>query len=361
MDFFQRDAIRRALPLARAAAPYLTAAKLRNIMRCEAEALRRQTRPGSYPYIAILDVAGLCNLHCPYCPTGLGRERGRRQKLFPLSLVRKLLAEAGDYLLSANLYNWGDALLHPQLPEIVSLFKQRRVFTSASTHLNLDRRELLVALCEAGLDHLVVSLSGASQAVYEIYHRDGKLDQVLDNLHFLTDLKQRRGLAKPLIEMKYLVFAFNCHELPAAAQLAQTLGVDLFWRFPGGGPPEVEVHQYGSDFHPFGGLRHCHQLWHSVTVNADGEVAPCCYTYFQADDLGDLSRSSLREIRRNDGFVQARSLFNPRHFANLPPDLKHPCLKCHLVHEQRHLAGYLTNNPYAVQGHRSGALQNYQT
>jgi MoaA/NifB/PqqE/SkfB family radical SAM enzyme len=356
MDIFQRDSWRRAILLARATAPYLTAAKLRNLLRCEGEALRRQPRPRAYPYVAILDVAGLCNLHCPYCPTGAGRDPGRHRRLLPMSLVRKLLAEAGDYLLSASLYNWGEPLLHSQLPEMVSLFHQRRVFTSVSTNLSLARQDLLAALCEAGLDHLVVSLSGASQAVYEKYHRGGKLDLVLDNLQFLTDLKHRRGLAKPLIEVKYLVFTSNRHELPAAAHLAQALGVDLFRRYPGGGPPEAEVHEYGSDFHPFGGLHHCHQLWHAVVVNADGGVTPCCYTYFRADDLGDFSRASLREIRLNDGFIRARSLFNPRRLGDLPPDLEHPCLKCHLVHEQRHLARYLARNPYAVRGHRTGAF-----
>jgi len=353
---FQRDSLRRALSLARAACPYLTATKLRNVLLCEAESLRRLPRPRAFPFAAILDVAGTCNLRCPYCPTGAGRDRGRHQRLLPLTLVRKLLEEAGDFLLSASLYNWGEPLLHPQLPHIVHLFHQRRVFTSVSTNLSLERQDLLEDLCNAGLDHLVVSVSGASQAVYEIYHRRGNLNLVVDNLKFLTDLKRRRGLKKPLIEMKYLVFTTNLHEMQAAAHLAQALGVDRFWRLPGGGPPEVEVHKYGSDFHPLAPLQHCYQLWHAVVLNADGRVAPCCYTYFQEDDFGDFSQGTLQEIRLNEKSIQARSLFNPRLLDKLPPNLKHPCLKCHVVHKQRHLRPYLGENPYAAQGHRTGGF-----
>lgn len=353
---FQRDSVWHAVIQAPALLPSIIPPRPRNLLRCQAEALLRLTRPGSFPATAILDVAGACNLGCPYCPTGAGRDRGRRQRFISLDLVEEFLAEAGRYLLYASLYNWGEPLLNPHLPEIVRLFKQRRIFTSISTNLSLERRDFLAALGEAGLDHMMVSVSGASQAIYERYHRRGNLELVLDNLRFLQDWKRRRGVRKPLIEIKYLVFAYNRHEIPTAAQQAQSLGVNLFRRYPGGGPPEVKVHEHGEDFHPVGPARYCSQLWHTVVLNADGGIAPCCYTYFQNDDLGDFSRNSLKEIRLNELSVQARSLFNPKLLHKLPPDLKHPCLQCHLVHQQPHLKDYLANNPNAVEGHRTGGF-----
>jgi hypothetical protein len=276
--------------------------------------------------------------------------------LLSVDLAEKFLAEAGKYLIFASLYNWGEPLLNLHLPQIVRLFQQHRVFTSISTNLSLNRQDLLAALGEAGLDHLMVSVSGSSQAVYERYHRRGNLDLVLDNLRFLQDWKRRRGVKKPLIEIKYLVFTYNRHEVQTAAQLAQTLEVDLFRQYPGAGPPEMKVHKYGSDFHPLLPPRYCNQLWHTVVLNADGGIAPCCYTYFRADDMGDFSRASLPQIRLNDRSVQARSLFNPKLLDELPPYLQHPCLKCHLVHKQPHLHHYLAKNPYAVEGHRTGGF-----
>ena len=353
---FQRDSLRHAVLLAPALWPYLTPAKIWNLLHSEMQALRRSPRLNTFPVTAILDVAGICNLGCPYCPTGAGRKRGRQERLLSLDLVKKLLEQTGKYLIYAPLFFWGEPLLHPQLPEIVRLFNQYRIFTSVSSNLSLDRKDLLAGLAEAGLDHLMVSISGASQAVYDRYHRRGNLDLVWENLKFLRDLKGRRGVKKPLVELKYLVFNYNRHEVEAAAQMARTLKVDLFRRYPGGGPPEVVVHQYGPDFHPLVPPRYCEYLWHTVVLNPDGGIAPCCYTYFREDDLGDFTRDSIQQIRGNDLFVQARSLFNPKFLAELPPDLKHPCLKCHLVHKQPHLKHYLAKNPHAVKGHRTGGV-----
>jgi len=353
---FRRDFIRHGVLLGRALAPYLTAAKLRNFLQCEAEALRRDPEPRAFPYIAILEVAGICNLRCRYCPTGVGRDSGRKQRLISPFLIQKLLAELGRYLVSVNLYNWGEPLLHPQLPEIVRLLHQNRIFTSVSTNLNISRRDSLADLCDAGLDHLLISVSGASQEVYERYHRWGTYGLVLDNLKFLTDYKRRHRFQRPLIEVKYLVFTFNRHEVQAAARLAHTLGVDLFLTVAGGGAREAKVSAPGEESWrtPFASTWPCHHLWDTLVLRADGGVAPCCYTFFKADDFGDFSKASQEDIRFHDRFIRARSLFNPRRLSELPPDLEHPCLKCHLVHEQRHLRPYLRGNPHAVRGYLDG-------
>jgi pyruvate-formate lyase-activating enzyme len=349
---FRSDFIRHGVLLARAVAPYLTAAKLRNSLQCEAEALRRAPEPRAFPYIAILDLAGICNLRCRYCPTGVGRDSGRKPRLISPSLIDKLLAELGRYLVSVNLYNWGEPLLHPQLPEIVRRLHQNRIFTSVSTNLNTARRDYLADLCDAGLDHLLISISGASQEVYERYHRLGNYGLVLDNLKFLADYKRQHRLQRPLIEVKYLMFTFNRHEVQAAARLAQALSVDLFRTVPGGGAREAKVRAPGEQLWrtPFPSPWPCHHLWDTLVLRVDGGVAPCCYTFFKADDFGDFSKASQEDIRLGDRFIQARSLFNPRRLSELPPDLEHPCLKCHLVHEQRHLQPYLRGNPHAVRG-----------
>lgn len=350
-DFFRHGAL-----LASTVTPYLSSFKLGNLIRCEWEWLGRVTRPQSFPYMAILDITNACNLRCPFCPTGARRDSGRRQRFLPVDLVRKLLAEVGSYLISAVLFNWGEPLLHPQLPEIVRLFHQNRIFTSVSSNLNIAPPDVFAALCEAGLDHLVISVSGASQEVYEKYHRKGQLQLLLDNLKFVTDYKRRHHLSNPVIEIKYLVFSFNRHEVEAAAHLTKCLGADLFLRVAGGGSPEVEVSPANKcpRINPFLASPPCHQLWQTVVLNTNGGVAPCCYTYFQAQDLGNFSQGTLRKIRLNEKFTNARSLFNLRRFRDLPPHLQHPCLQCHLVHAQPHLQRYLDQNPHAVQGYRTG-------
>ncbi|CAO0821312.1 hypothetical protein DFAR_2230009 [Desulfarculales bacterium] len=52
------------------AEPYLITRKLINILRCEAEFAVRNSHSHSLPYVAVIDPLNICNLRCPFCPTG---------------------------------------------------------------------------------------------------------------------------------------------------------------------------------------------------------------------------------------------------------------------------------------------------
>lgn len=331
----------------------MTPAKLLNGIRCEWEKWRRVVRPRAFPYVAVIDVANLCNLRCPYCPTGARRKSGRAERMIDPLLVNRMLDELGKYLISVNLYNWGEPLLHPQIVEIVRMIHNRRIFTKISTNLNTYNKDTLVELCEAGLDYLTVSFSGASQEVYEQYHRRGKLDVVLENIRYVTAYKKKNHLRRPIIEFMYLVFKHNRQEMAAARNIATGLGIDTFRWFAGGGPEEVISDSSSSATNSIS-QKFCHHLWNMLVLNSDGGIMPCCYLFFKRDDFGDYSQDQLMQVRNNPLFVTARKLFNASEVADLPGSLQHPCLKCEVVHNQPHLHEYLALNPYAQKDHRTG-------
>jgi MoaA/NifB/PqqE/SkfB family radical SAM enzyme len=333
--------------------PYVTLAKAVNVIRCEAEKWLRVARSKAMPYVAVVDVANRCNLRCPYCPTGARRPSGRDKRMIEPLLVKKLLDELDRYLISVNLYNWGEPLLHPQISQMVKMIHERRVFTQISSNLSIANKELVAEVCRAGLDYLTVSVGGASQKVYESYHRGGTLETVLDNIRHVADYKRKNKSKTPVVEFKYLLFKHNRHELEAARNLAYELGADIFKCHTGGGPEESTIETLAtlakSQSHKF-----CHHLWDMIVVNSDGGIAPCCFLFFKEDDLGEYFQAPVGQVRNNQQFVSARRLFNPAEVPNLPADLKHPCLKCEVVHDQSHLREYLAGNPHAKQAHRTG-------
>ncbi|MCP4664786.1 MAG: radical SAM protein [Deltaproteobacteria bacterium] len=352
-ELISSGVLRRAITLAWATAPYIRPAKVWNLLRCEIEKRRRAARPRSLPYVAIIDISNACNLRCPYCPTGERRKSGRKRGIVDPLKVQRLIDEIGSYLISANLFNWGEPLLHPEIGAIVEMFHKARIFTMISTNLNTRKKELLNGVCEAGLDYMVVSLGGMSQSVYEQYHRNGSIDRVIENTRHIAEYKRKRSLKKPIIEWKYLAFRHNMHEVEAARRLSRELGVDIFRYVRAGGPEEalVECNQAPERDVP---VNLCHQLWHVILLNADGGISPCCYLFFKEDDFAEYARDSLRKTRSNWRFVFARKLFDASALDELPWDLRHPCLKCSLVHEQPHLQAYLKLNPHAKKGHRTG-------
>ena len=109
--------------------------------------------------------------------------------MIDVSLVESFIEQNAPYLISVNFYNWGEPLLHPKIHEIVRICHDHKVFMSLSTNLNIRNLDILDKVCRAGLDHMVVSCSGATQDVYEIYHRDAKMDTLLAGLKYLKEYK----------------------------------------------------------------------------------------------------------------------------------------------------------------------------
>ena len=345
---------RRLIPLCLAGMRYMTVRKLFNFIRCEMECFWRMEKLESRPYSAIIEPTNICNLQCPYCPTGAGRDSGRKKTMIDVSLVESFIEQNAPYLISVNFYNWGEPLLHPKIHEIVRICHDHKVFMSLSTNLNIRNLDILDKVCRAGLDHMVVSCSGATQDVYEIYHRDAKMDTLLAGLKYLKEYKKRNQAKVPIVELHYILFKHNLHQLDAASDLAREYGVTAFRVMDGTGPEEAAIGKRDDPKYILADVNHCHQLWHLVVLNADGGITPCYYLYYKTDDFGDFSVSDMSQLRNDRSYLMARQLFSPKSAGNLPPDLSHPCLKCEKVHNQKHLLEYLKKNENATQAHRTG-------
>lgn len=346
--------LKRIFYLARTTLPYLKPAKVRNLLLCELEIRRRTVQQASMPYVSLVDVTDVCNLRCPYCPTGRNQDSGRPVRVIPLDIMRRFLDEMAPHLVSINLFNWGEPFIHPHIAEIVSMCHQRNLCVTISSNLSVAFTKRILATCEAGLDYLIVSLSGIRQETYARYHKGGHLDRVIANTKAIVEWRKRLGRSRPFIEWKYLLFKHNTGEIQACEALADGLGVDIFRVKTGGGPEEVCV---GDDQDP--AASNCPELWRMAVLSADGGIPGCCYLYWKHDDFGEMSERTVAQVRGGERFVQGRRLFNPEESSLLPPNLDHPCLKCYRVHNQPHLKRFLTENSRAKEGHRTGAPYPY--
>src|SRR5262249_24929812 len=159
---------------------YWTPLKIYNLIQCEIEKRIRVLQTYAMPYVAVIDVTNACNLRCPGCRTGVGI-RGRNSTLLDINQVHNFLNELGKYLLIAHLYNWGEPLLHPRASEIVQTVQERRIFSSISSNLNIKDFKKIEAVCDAGLDHLLISADGATEESYRRYRVGGSFELVLEN------------------------------------------------------------------------------------------------------------------------------------------------------------------------------------
>ena len=88
-----------------------------------------------YPTHLFVDVTNICNLRCPLCPTGAGT-LNRKKGSMPLETFKKIVDEMHRYLISIDLFNWGEPLLHKHVYDMIRYAHNHHIVTSVSTNFN---------------------------------------------------------------------------------------------------------------------------------------------------------------------------------------------------------------------------------
>jgi len=206
-----------------------------NFLRAKYEAYTGATTVRSYPYYLLIDPADTCNLRCTTCPTGVDNENRRSGSLTVLNrskrtvmkpeLFNAVIEELGPYLFFVMFYNWGEPLLNPHVHEYIRKAKSYDIETEMHTNLSLKLSDQRIEeVLDCGLDNLICSIDGFTQAVYEIHRVGGNIDLIKANLEKLVQARDRLG-ANTQIIYKMLVFGHNEHEIPLAQQYCNDIGV----------------------------------------------------------------------------------------------------------------------------------------
>lgn len=296
----------------------------------------------SAPSVLILEPATACNLKCPFCPTGGGYGKFRKELLRPETFARIVDRLDLQRLEEVLLYNWGEPLLNPNLFDYVRFFSARGIRTEVSTNLStheLDDASCL-ALLRSGLDQLIVSIDGATEATYSTYRIGGDFDRVIRNLGRLSAMRRHLGNPGPRIVYKMLLNRFNEHEVEDARRLADQLDVEFlldekFWC------PEEHVSTWATSQTRIEGSKvlmaygpsadgamstFCRQLWDTLVVNANGDVLPCCLVFDPSHAVGNLTRQSVEAIRNGPAMRDLRRFVSQQHAA--PPSRPSHCVEC---------------------------------
>jgi radical SAM protein with 4Fe4S-binding SPASM domain len=275
--------------------------------------------PAGGPETAMIEPTNLCNLACPTCPTGTG-------KIAPLPAMTlgdfdRVLGGLAPRLRNLALWNYGEPLLNKELPAMIAHAKAVGVgVVKVSSNVHFLDGERGLALLRSGLDVLILSVDGASQATYETFRKDGDFDRVARSVAWLCAEKRRLGLTRPRIELQFIAMRHNEHELPQMRQLARAWGVDALRVKTVGAdddatrdlvPVSSLLSRYAAD-RETPSVRHafCTMAWDHTVVNVDGSVTPCCYLrpdMGPAFVMGNVFETSFAEIWRGEKYRAFRS------------------------------------------------------
>ena len=196
------------------------------------------------PRLILWDLVGSCNLKCPSCP--VGSMAGTNPKgLITDETFEAVLAKLAREFPKAQLhfYNWTEPLIHPRINDYCKAAADAGFHLHLSSNLNhLKNPEGLMA---SGMKTFRISLSGSTQAVYEMGHRGGKIEKVKQNMRRLSAAKKATG-SRTRIHVYFHKYRHNLHEVGLMDSLARELDFDFIadWAFL---MPVEKLIQYAED------------------------------------------------------------------------------------------------------------------
>lgn len=135
----------------------------------------KEALPLQTPYVIHIDPSDTCNFRCKFCPSGnrelMHKTRGRGHGPMKLEDYKRIidsLQEFADPIRVIRLYKEGEPLVNPNLPEMIRYAKASPKVEKVDTTTNasLLTHEKSLALIDAGLDRLNISVEGITQEQY---------------------------------------------------------------------------------------------------------------------------------------------------------------------------------------------------
>lgn len=305
----------------------LTKRKAVNFLLGRIEARLQVRRPWSYPLGLQLEPTALCQLDCPYCAR-IKANKGLTGEHMKWADFERLMGETGPYLTALALWQWGEPLLHPQIVNMVKLAKQNGIITFISTNAQSDPAEIdLGGLMDSGLDMLIISMDGVTQATYEKFRAGGSLERVKA---FVKEAARRRDeLAGPgpLLNVRVVATRDNETEVEAVRNFAAEAGADLFsvksvslYYDESADHPSLPLnlayrsyqYQGGAEQNAYRTLpNYCRKPWFWPTLRHDGTLLFCECDHQMTAPLGNVfSAGSFQAVWQSEVAQELRSRYH---------------------------------------------------
>jgi len=274
-----------------------------------------------------LEISTLCNARCPLCPRnfyGYEYNSGYPEVNFTLQDAKTIFTTAFLKQIDAIHINgnYGDAVMNPETPAIISYFKSINpdLEIDISTNGGARKDEWWVDLAKSGINSVAFCLDGLKDT-HSLYRQNTLFDTVIKNAKTFIEAGGKAN-------WKFIYFDHNKHQIDDCKDLAIELG---FYEFLLGAPGRdtgVVYKKDGSVSHLLGkpdvdfdnALDYIKFIENkktfypremskvvcevkeskSVYISANGEVYPCCYTGLYPKSVDLDGNEQLRKIVNNN-------------------------------------------------------------
>jgi MoaA/NifB/PqqE/SkfB family radical SAM enzyme len=319
----------------------------------EQVAAERTTVAERPPVCLYLEVTNRCNLLCTTCP------RTYAELEPPGDMDWELFTSIVDQapgLSRAVLHGVGEPMLVANLPKMVRYLKDRGVYVLFNTNGTVLSERNGLALIDAGLDELRVSLDASNRESFKAIRGRDYFNRIIRNVRAFRTLQERDGHAKPQVSVWLTGLKDTVEELPAFVQVAAEAGVREVYlqrlvffdeAAIGNAQPDQALFEsltteeaaylkqaedlarsLGITFSASGAASEpglslkasgdgspwslCRRPWSLMYFTANGRALPCCIAPFSQHGydnytLGHAGQQSLQEIWNGDSYREFRA------------------------------------------------------
>ncbi len=174
-----------------------------------------------------IEISGLCNAKCKYCPSGDVERRLNRGMMNP-SLYKDVLEKLISYKIigkesQIDLFWWGEPTLNPDINDIIEITKDYGIpyviSTNASHYHHFSPGEL------SGIKRFIISLPGFSQYSYNKIH-EFDFELIKENIRrYVRDFEDAGK--KDKIWVAYHIYQFNITEIFECYEFCLNQGISF--------------------------------------------------------------------------------------------------------------------------------------
>ncbi len=183
-----------------------------------------------YPRSILIEVTPLCNIRCVFCPCYIEGEevtRYRKNKYMTFDQFKRIIDQIeGKFNFQMNFTYSGEPLLNKSIFKMVKYLSGRNIPSVIYSNAMLLTPEKITQMLDSGLDRYIVSFDGATKETYEQIRVGANFEIVISNIKKLIQERKRLSLARPFVEMQFIVNSKNRHEVDLFKKMCEEIGVD---------------------------------------------------------------------------------------------------------------------------------------
>ena len=289
---------------------------------------RQKVKLSNKPIRIWIEPTNACNLKCKLCPQSLGGFPSKG--IMDLELMKKISSELRSIQPKlVTLHLSGEPLLHPDIPQLISIIKKEKLNTALSTNGLLMTKQKIEKIIEAGLDCIRIDFA-ANKERYEEIRQNSVWDAVYENIKRLIELKRQKTSFKPL------VLIFNIDVVKSKKESARNLN-SLKELFNNGSVKtlNIELHKWAGEFAreaeesglyeklslpdiPKGKYFPCPHIFGSFGITWDGDVVPCCRDLKKDFIIGNIKDNSIMQLWNSEKLMELRQKQIEKKYMDIP-------------------------------------------